>query len=290
GHPLSQAISAYAKASGLAAAELTEFVALPGRGTQGRLNGDWLYLGSHRLIEDLKVCGPEMEEVFDALESHGKSVVILASEKGVLATFGIADTVRETSRAAIADLHSLGVRTVVLSGDNQQTVTAIAQEIGIDDARGGLLPEEKLTAVEELLKTHGQVGMAGDGINDAPAIAAASIGFAMGVAGSDTALETADVALMDDDLRKLPVFIRLSRRTAVVLSENIGLALSIKALFLALAIAGQATLWMAILADMGVSLLVIFNGLRLLRRGSHSVPPSRPSIAPPAKTAAEAAR
>jgi Zn2+/Cd2+-exporting ATPase len=153
----------------------------------------------------------------------------------------------------------------MLSGDNQQTATAIATEVGIDDARGGLLPEEKLAAINGLMEQYGQVGMAGDGINDAPALAAASIGFVMGVAGSDTALETADVALMDDDLRKLPSFIRLSRRTAAILVENIALALGIKAVFLGLAVAGDATLWMAILADMGASLLVIFNGLRLLK-------------------------
>ena len=158
-------------------------------------------------------------------------MVILADERRVIAVFGIADTVRETSREAVADLHTLGLRTVILSGDNQQTVAAIASQVGIDDARGGLLPEEKLTAIQDLVYQYGEVGMAGDGINDAPALAAADIGFAMGVAGSDTALETADVPLMDDDLRKLPAFIRLSRRTAVILTENIALALGVKALF-----------------------------------------------------------
>jgi Cd2+/Zn2+-exporting ATPase len=270
-HPLSRAITAYTEQHSVSATELAEFVALPGRGTKGRLNGDWLYLGSHRLIEDLEVCRPDLEAIFETLERQGKSVVVLAAEQRVVAVFGVADTVRETSRSAIADLQTLGVRIVMLSGDNQQTATAIAEQVGIDDARGSLLPEEKLAAVKDLIGQYGQVGMAGDGINDAPALAAADIGFAMGVAGSDTALETADVALMDDDLRKLPSFIRLSRRTAVILTENISLALGIKAIFLGLAIAGQATLWMAILADMGVSLLVVFNGLRLLgakREGS----------------------
>ncbi|MHB0981047.1 MAG: heavy metal translocating P-type ATPase [Thermoleophilia bacterium] len=263
-HPLSRAISAYALQRSVSPAEFTEFAALPGRGTKGRLNGGWLYLGSHRVIEDLKLCRPDLEAVFEALERQGKSVVVLTTDADVVAVFGIADTVRDTSRSAIADLHTLGVRTVMLTGDNQQTATAIAAQVGIDDARGSLLPEEKLAAVEELVGRYGQVGMAGDGINDAPALAASSIGFAMGVAGSDTALETADVALMDDDLRKLPAFIRLSRLTAGILTQNISLALGIKAVFLGLAVAGKATLWMAILADMGASLLVIFNGLRLL--------------------------
>lgn len=264
-HPLSRAITNYAEQHFAAPADLAEFVGLPGRGTKGRLNGHWLYLGSHRLIEDLNVCRPDLEVIFEDLERQGKSVVVLATDKRVVAVFGVADTVRETSRSAIADLHTLGLRTVMLSGDNQQTATAIAAQVGIDDARGSLLPEEKLLAIKNLKEQFGEVGMAGDGINDAPALAAASIGFAMGVAGSDTALETADVALMDDDLRKLPAFIRLSHRTASILTQNISLALGIKGVFLALAIAGQATLWMAVLADMGVSLLVIFNGLRLLR-------------------------
>lgn len=264
-HPLSRAITTYAEQLSVPRTELSEFVALPGRGTKGRLNGDWLYLGSHRLIEDLNVCRPDLEVIFEDLERQGKSVVVLATDKNVVAVFGVADTVRETSRSAIADLQSLGLHTVMLSGDNQQTAVAIAAQVGIDDARGSLLPEEKLLAIKDLREQFGEVGMAGDGTNDAPALAAASIGFAMGVAGSDTALETADVALMDDDLRKLPAFIRLSRRTACILTQNISLALGIKAVFLSLAIAGEATLWMAILADMGVSLLVIFNGLRLLR-------------------------
>jgi len=263
-HPLSRAIAAYAAQRSVLPSELAEFAALPGRGTKGRLNGEWLYLGSHRVIEDLNLCSPELEVAFEALEREGKSLVVLATDTEVVAVLGIADTVRETSGSAIADLHTLGIRTVMLSGDNQLTVTAIAAQVGIDDARGSLLPEEKLAAIETLAGQYGQVGMAGDGINDAPALAASSIGFAMGVAGSDTALETADVALMDDDLRKLPAFIRLSRLTARILTQNISLALGIKAVFLGLAVAGTATLWMAILADMGASLLVIFNGLRLL--------------------------
>jgi Zn2+/Cd2+-exporting ATPase len=154
----------------------------------------------------------------------------------------------------------------MLTGDNQTTANAIAAKVGIDDARGNLLPEDKLAAIDELLSRYGQVGMVGDGINDAPALAKASIGFAMGAAGTDTAIETADVALMDDDMRKLPAFIALSRATSRVLWQNISLALGIKAVFFALALAGTASLWMAVFADMGASLIVVLNGLRLLRR------------------------
>ncbi|MFH1834281.1 MAG: heavy metal translocating P-type ATPase, partial [bacterium] len=266
-HPVSRAIAAYTQAEAVEPQELTEFEALPGRGTKGRLDGEWLYLGNHRLIEDLDLCRPEIEVTLDALEGRGKTAVLLVAAQRVVAVFGVADAVRETSRSAVADLHALGVHAVMLSGDNQLTAAAIGEQVGIDDARGGLLPEEKLTALRELVAQYGEVGMAGDGINDAPALAAASIGFAMGVAGSDTALETADVALMDDDLGKIPAFMRLSGRTASILAQNIALALVIKAIFLGLAVAGEATLWMAILADMGASLLVIGNGLRLLRAG-----------------------
>jgi len=153
---------------------------------------------------------------------------------------------------------------VMLTGDNVHTAEAIAKQVGIDEARGNLLPEDKLATIGQLA-SGGAVGMVGDGINDAPALAKADIGFAMGAAGTDTAIETADVALMDDDLRKIPSFIRLSRMTAAVLKQNISLALAVKAVFLGLTVMGMATMWMAVFADMGASLLVVFNGLRLLR-------------------------
>jgi Cd2+/Zn2+-exporting ATPase len=192
---------------------------------------------------------------------------MLAAPDQVLALFAVADTVKETSRQAVMDLHSLGVRTLMLTGDNPHTASAIARQVGIDEARGNQLPEDKMNAIESLAAHADQVGMVGDGINDSPALARADIGFAMGAAGTDTAIETADVALMDDDLRKIPAFIRLSRTTASILTQNIGLALSIKAVFLVLTLMGQATMWMAVFADMGASLLVVFNGLRLLRQG-----------------------
>jgi len=202
----------------------------------------------------------------DRLEAQGKTAVALAADGAPLAVLGVADTVRPTSREAISQLHALGVASALLTGDNQATADAIAAQVGIDDARGNLLPEDKLAAMDGLLARYGNVGMAGDGINDAPALAKASIGFAMGAAGTDTAIETADVALMDDDPRKLPHFISLSRAAAAVLRQNIALAIGIKTVFFALALLGKATLFMAVFADMGASLLVIFNGLRLLRK------------------------
>jgi Cd2+/Zn2+-exporting ATPase len=174
--------------------------------------------------------------------------------------------VKDSSRAAIADLHKLGVQTAMLTGDNPHTAAAIAAQVGIDRAHGDQLPEDKLKAVEELAAQGATVGMVGDGINDAPALARADIGFAMGAMGTDTAIETADVALMDDDLRKIPLFIRLSRATHSVLVQNIALALGVKAVFLTLTLMGYGTMWMAVFADAGASLLVVGNGLRLLRK------------------------
>lgn len=265
-HPVSQAVARAAAEAGIVLQEVNEFAAIPGRGVQGRIDGRPYRLGNHRLIEELALCSPALEARLDTLERQGKTVVLLADEQGVLALFAVADTVRETSRQAIADLHALGVKTVMLTGDNPHTAEVIAQAVGIDEARGNLLPEEKLAAIESLLTPAGKVGMVGDGINDAPALARADIGFAMGAAGTDTAIETADVALMDDDLRKIPLFIRLSRATASVLAQNIALALGVKALFIVLAFRGEVTMWMAVFADMGTSLLVVANGLRLLRR------------------------
>lgn len=266
-HPVSSAVSAHWKAQSDAApfTEVTDFEAITGRGVKGQIDNQWYYLGNHRLVEELGICNAETEAVLNKLEADGKTVIVLCSQTTPMAVIAVADTVRETSRQAIAELHALGIHTLMLTGDNALTAGAIANNVGIDDARGNLLPEDKLTAINDLQSRHGTVGMVGDGINDAPALAKANIGFAMGAAGTDTALETADVALMDDDLRKIPHFIRLSMKTRSVLKQNIVIALGIKAVFLVLALIGTATLWMAVFADMGASLIVVFNGLRLLR-------------------------
>ena len=249
---------------------VTDFESVTGRGVKGRVHGRCYYVGNHRLAEEIGVCSPAVEAELERLERDGKTTVILASDHEALAVLGVADTLRETSIEAVRQLHALRVHTVMLTGDNQTTAQAISARVGIDDARGNLLPEDKLAAVDDLLSRYGHVGMVGDGINDAPALAKASIGFAMGAAGTDTALETADVALMEDDLRRLALFLRLSRATGSVLAQNITLAILIKVVFFLLAFAGIATLWMAVFADMGGSLLVVFNGLRLLKFRSGS--------------------
>ena len=265
-HPVSLAIANAAVDKQFAALTVDNFEALAGRGVRGEIDGQTYHLGNHRLVEELGLCSPELEEKLFALEKQGKSVVLLLDKSGPLALFAVADTVKESSREAIQQLHDLGIKTVMLTGDNVHTAQAIATQVGIDQAQGDLLPTDKLHAIEALYEQGHRVGMVGDGINDAPALARAEIGFAMAAAGTDTAIETADVALMDDDLRKIPAFISLSRQTSTILKQNIALALVIKAIFLGVTFAGIATMWMAVFADMGVSLLVVFNGLRLLRK------------------------
>ncbi|WP_131107984.1 heavy metal translocating P-type ATPase [Pseudomonas sp. Sample_10] len=265
-HPVSLAIANAAVDKQLAPLVVDNFEALGGRGVRGEINGQLYHLGNHRLVEDLGLCSPALEEKLSALEKQGKSVVLLLDQSGPLALFAVADTVKESSREAIRQLHELGIKTLMLTGDNVHTAQAIAAQVGIDEARGDLLPTDKLQAIEALYAKGHHVGMVGDGINDAPALARSEIGFAMAAAGTDTAIETADVALMDDDLRKIPAFIQLSRQTSSILKQNIALALVIKAIFLGVTFAGLATMWMAVFADMGVSLLVVFNGLRLLRK------------------------
>lgn len=265
-HPVSQAIARTAAEQSVALYEVENFEALPGRGVRGSIDGRRYQLGNQRLLAELGFGSPALEGTLDQLERQGKTAVILSDEHRVLALFGVADTLRETSKTAIDELHALGVKTLMLTGDNPHTAQAIARQVGIDKARGSLLPTDKLDAIEALIDGQHTIGMVGDGINDAPALARADIGFAMAAAGTDTAIETADVAIMDDDLRKIPAFIRLSRQTVAVLAQNITLALGIKAVFLVVTLMGHATMWMAVFADMGVSLLVVLNGLRLLRR------------------------
>ena len=265
-HPVSKAIAqGLQPGSALSLPSVSEFAALPGRGVQGIVNGEAYVLGNHRLIQERQQSSPALEATLALHEAQGRTLTLLAGSQGVLGLFAVADTIRETSRQAIAELKALGVTPVMLTGDNTATAQAVAAHAGIDDARGNLLPEDKLAAIRQMQSQYGLTGMTGDGINDAPALAQADIGFAMGGTGTDIAMETADVVIMNDDLRRLAETVRLSRRTHAVLWQNITLALGIKAVFFVLAVFGDATMWMAVFADMGASLLVVANGLRLLR-------------------------
>jgi Cd2+/Zn2+-exporting ATPase len=238
---------------------------LPGRGVSGRLGAEEYFVGSQRLAEETAVCSPEVDQILDRIERAGQTAVVVGSSREPFGVIAVADGVRPSSREAVEALIQRRIHVVMLTGDNDATARAVGRTVGIWEIRAGLLPDEKVKAVEELQATYGDVGMVGDGVNDAPSMARSSIGFAMGAAGTHAALETADVALMDDDIRKVAEFFDLSRRTGRVLKENITLAIGIKAVFVLLTLAGTATLWMAVFADVGASLLVVANGLRLLR-------------------------
>jgi Cd2+/Zn2+-exporting ATPase len=256
-HPVSQAILAGVKTDALA---VESFEAIAGKGVSGTVDGKALTLANHRLIHERGLCSAELEAELKQHESQGRTVTLLAGESGVLALFAVADTIRESSRQAIADLKALGVTPVMLTGDNTATAKSIAQQAGIEDARGELLPEAKLEAIKEMQKRYGPTGMAG---------------FAMGGAGTDTAMETADVVIMNDNLQRVAETIRLSRRTHAVLWQNITLALGIKSVFFVMAVFGNATMWMAVFADMGATLLVVANGLRLMRGVTVAEPVAR---------------
>ncbi|GEK45735.1 copper-translocating P-type ATPase [Bisbaumannia pacifica] len=274
-HPVSRALAAALSEEPSAARSdaLAEtphgVVERPGLGVEASLGERRLWLGNRRLAVAHGVAADLLEARLAPLEARGQSPLILGEDDRPLALFAVSDPLKAGSHEAIAELHRLGIQTLMLSGDNRHSVAAIAAEAGIDEARGELLPEDKLRLIEEKAN-QASIGMVGDGINDAPALARADIGFAMGGAGSDAAIETADVALMDDDPRKLPRFVALSRATRRVLIQNIAFAIAIKVLFLGLAFSGHATLWMAVFADMGASLLVVANGLKLLRRAAPS--------------------
>ena len=261
-HPVSKAIAVGQPGP---RSEVQDFTALPGRGVQGKINDQTLQLGNHRLMHESGFCSPELEAELAVHEGQGRSVTLLADTARVLGLFAVADTIKPSSVLAIAELKALGVTAVMLTGDNSATAKAIAAQAGITDARGDLLPEAKLQAIKEMQQRYGPTGMTGDGINDAPALAQANIGFAMGGAGTDIAMEAADVVIMNDNLQRVAETVRLSKRTHSILWQNISLALGIKSVFLLLAVFGTATMWMAVFADMGASLLVVANGLRLLR-------------------------
>jgi len=265
-HPIGRAIVSHAASLGIQPGAVEAFQALPGRGAEARLGSHDLVVGSHRLFEERGLCSREMEAALDTLAARGASAVMVAAGGLPVGVIGVADEPREAARDAIDLLRKQGIQHVVLlTGDQEAPARALAEALDLDGHRAGLLPEDKVTAVEELRARYGALAMVGDGVNDAPALAAADVGIAMGVAGTDAALETADVALMADELSKIPYTLRLSRATARNIHGNIAFSIVLKGAFLILAVTGTATLWMAVAADMGASLIVIANALRLLR-------------------------
>jgi Zn2+/Cd2+-exporting ATPase len=271
-HPLAQAVVEYAREQHLEFGRSENYKAQSGRGASAKIDDHDYFVGNHRFTHELAVCSEEIERLRAEIESEAQSVVVVGHMphpgcKGeVLGVLAVGDAVRPNAKDAITALHHAGVRNVVmLSGDNQRTVDAIAKQAGIDEAQGDLLPDQKVDRVKELMKSERYVGMVGDGVNDAPAMAIATVGIAMGAAGTDTAIETADLALMKDDLAKIAETVVLGRRTVRVIQANIIFALAVKAVFLILAVIGYTSLWLAIAADTGATLVVIANALRLLR-------------------------
>jgi Zn2+/Cd2+-exporting ATPase len=266
-HPVAQAIVHEAQRRGIEASVATDVRAEPGKGAAGLIGGEEFWVGSQRWLEERGDETPALHGRLVELSSAGRTVVAVGNQTHTCGLIALADGVRDDAKRGIAALHAVGIRRVVmLTGDNRPTALAIAEQVGIDDVRAELLPEDKVAAIEELGRD-GVVAMVGDGVNDAPALAIASLGIAMGAAGTDVAIETADIALMGDDLGKLAWLIGHSRRTLSIIRQNTVFALAIKLVFVLLTFLGVATLWMAIAADMGASLLVVFNALRLLRPG-----------------------
>ncbi|WP_157404589.1 heavy metal translocating P-type ATPase [Alkalihalobacillus shacheensis] len=269
-HPLASAIvqKAEQEKAPYKAIEVTDFSSITGKGIKGVINDTTYYIGSPKLFEEWLAGGLPVEASgkVQTLQQQGKTAMMVGTNQAVLAVIAVADEVRSSSKEVISKLHDMGIEnTIMLTGDNKETARAIGDQIGVTKVQAELMPEDKLTSIKEAREKFGKVAMIGDGVNDAPALAASTVGIAMGGAGTDTALETADVALMGDDLKKLPYTVKLSRRALTIIKQNISFSLGIKIAALLLVVPGWLTLWIAILADVGATLLVTANGLRLLR-------------------------
>lgn len=265
-HPLAKAI--VERTGGMAGLPAsTRFKALVGRGAQAEIDGRTVFIGNLRLFEERGIEIAEFRQTLGELEQGGKTVMLLGEGDRILGMIAVADAIREDSRQTVQDLHKAGIQHVtMLTGDNNRVAAAIAGKIDLDAFDSDLLPEDKVAAIKRIAEQFDKVVMVGDGVNDAPALATASIGVAMGVAGSDVALDTADIALMTDDLGKLSYLVRLSRKTMAIIRQNIGFSILVKTIFLLSLVLGMANLWLAVLADVGASLLVTLNGMRLMRR------------------------
>jgi Cd2+/Zn2+-exporting ATPase len=264
-HPIAKAVTEKASKYGIPA--VTGFKAIPGKGAMANLEGAVVYVGNARLFREAGINTEKYEQTVSTLEQQGKTVIFIGTETEIYGIVAVADTLRDNSKQAVEALKKAGVSHIaMLTGDNGRAASAVSSSLNIDGVYSDLLPEDKADAVKKLKASYGSVAMIGDGVNDAPALALADVGIAMGVAGSDTALETADIALMADDLSKLPYVIRLSRKTLAVIKQNITFSIAVKVLFIAGTFFGFVNLWLAVLADTGASILVTLNGMRLIKK------------------------
>lgn len=275
-HPLAMAIVSEASRRGISSNAAEDFQAIPGKGATGSIDGQKVWLGSHRYLEERHQETPEIHEQLNRLSARGQSVVVVGQGANVMGLISLADEIRPNAKSAIAAMRRAGIRRIImLTGDNKATGEAVGQQVGVDEVHAEMLPEDKLTTISDLVSRYYHVAMVGDGVNDAPAMARATLGIAMGAVGTDAAIETADIALMSDDLSKVAWLVHHSRRTLRVIRQNIIASLVVKAVFVILTLSGVASLWGAIAADTGTSLLVIFNGLRLLRDNTYSPEPNQ---------------
>jgi Cd2+/Zn2+-exporting ATPase len=264
-HPLATAVIEYAQKKNVKVESAEDVAIIPGKGVTGHFQGKVYWLGSERYLQERKQETPEVKAMIAKISGAGRTVIVIGNDTHVCGLVAVVDAIRPAAKAALARLRELGIEhLVMLSGDNKATAESIAKSVGIDEVHAELLPEDKVTAIDGLVKKYKSVGMIGDGVNDAPAMGRASLGIAMGAVGSDAAIESADIALMADDLSKLPWLISHSRRTLSIIKQNIALSLLTKGAFILLNLAGLSTLWIAIAADMGTTLVVIMNSLRLL--------------------------
>ena len=265
-HPIARAVVHAAHAQGLEVSGAADVAVLPGRGAEGTWRGARVVVGNARLMRERDLATIELDRVADDMAARGETAVFVAVDGRARLALGVADRARPAAADVVLQLRAQGIGHVaLLTGDTPQAAAVLAAAAGVTDVRAGLLPEDKLAAVRALRVKHGPTAMVGDGVNDAPALAAADVGIAMGVMGSAAALEAADIALMSDDLLKIPYVLRLSRATLANVRINVALSLGLKVAVLALAVAGLSTLWMAVLADTGASVLVVANAMRLLR-------------------------
>lgn len=263
-HPLAKAVIKHAEGLNYQVLKVDDFASITGKGIRGDVDGVTYYVGSPVLFS--KQLSDGLGNQIKQLQGEGKTVMLFGTDKMILALVAVADKIRESSQAVVRELHEIGIKeTIMLTGDHQLTARSIAQEAGVSDLLAELMPEDKLVKIKSLRNQYGKVAMVGDGVNDAPALAAATVGIAMGGAGTDTALETADVVLMADDLGKLPFTVKLSRKALRIIKANISFSILIKLVALLLVVPGWLTLWIAILSDMGATIIVSLNSMRLMR-------------------------